>query len=233
MTPFTILGNIKTHSSPPAGITIEEVALGVKSGSGTTATATSPATLNAGDLLLAVVVEDNSKTASVDHTNTGWTSLGSVGSTTSDVFITALWQEYVSGTPDWTWGLQDTTDDAIIWVFRITGHHSAPISNSNNNEDLSTSINLAITPSHDDCLILSFVGFDGGDGANFTLSGTGWTEGGEDINIDSTGSGGSGGASGSWGYNQQEGSPASTTPSWSASASSDGICIYNVAIRPA
>jgi len=186
----------------------------------------------AGEILLMLVINERADvTTDTYNVPTGWTKLVALVSTSSSLDCSGMWY--------WREASGDTGDDAptvtwtggarcIGWYIRVSG------------ADVTTPINIAgvfaadigteiivpsITTDAANCLAFYGVTFDGGDGAPFSVAGTGWTESAEAT----TG----GRSSGCWGTKEQAAAAATGTATVTIGGVSDGLIGVQFAINEA
>lgn len=197
----------------------------------TTITLTKPSGVANGDLLIMMVGNDETN-ASTDGWNavTGWTKEFGFANATGDSSFAIYWRE-ADGTEGAT---QDVVNDSNSWesygwYLRISGadtttpfhQKGTPAAGSSSSHAIS-----GVTTSIADCLAFYLLAFDGGDGAPFSVSGTGWAE----VDEEQSGTGGTD-ASGCFGTKDQATAGATGTATVSCSAS-DGATFVQFAIAP-
>jgi len=150
-----------------------------------------PSSIAAGDLLLVVVVNDEKNIATAlydDSTNkpTGFTLINESGNDYSDSHVAAFYK-VAAGTETGNFTIPCVSSNANTgtcgWCFRISGAHgSSPLDVTGADSQSTSSYNLtdldlaSCTTTENDCLAFGVACFDGGDGYNFTITGTGWTK---------------------------------------------------------
>lgn len=194
---------------------------------------TKPTGVVSGDLLLLIVVDDPGNRS--DHQYdaiTGWTldedlSGADVG---ADVSSVVFWRE-----ADGTEGATETADNDLVtdkagWYIRISGANTtAPfdVKGTYSADSTGTShVVPGVTTTVADCLAMYYLGFDGGDGDPFSVSGTGWSQ--TDEQAEGTGAG----ISGCFGEKDQA-SAGATGDATVTSNASDGAVYVAFAIAPA
>ncbi|MBV1929114.1 MAG: hypothetical protein KUG81_06335 [Gammaproteobacteria bacterium] len=165
----------------------------------TTLTQNKPTGVVTGDFLLAFIGNDDSSSADEFAAPTGWTKIQENGSGTPDAHVAAFYR-VADGTEGAT---QDFTSDSsdFLWGYYI---RMSSVDTDDPIDATETGIEAGSSSTHtipelttvaDDCLAFFVLGFDGGDGLSFGVSGTGWTK----TDEVQAGAVGSGGASGVFG----------------------------------
>lgn len=190
-----------------------------------------PATVNSGDLLIALVGSDNTFGGDYWDTITGWTRIGTCGDTTSDCSGAAYYRVAdgsETGTVDFTEG--GFTNNATGYMLRISGADGTnPINDSAFGQSSSSSSSHtapSVTTDVDDTLNIAGIVTDGGDLAPFTVTGTGWTEEAEQQNSNSGTT-----AAQCFASKEQASSGSSTGATFGCSAS-DGAAYLQLAVAP-
>lgn len=197
----------------------------------TTITVSKPSGVQNGELMLVILINDDTSSGEVFNTKTGWTKIVDVGDGTSDSHIGIHWRiaDGTEGdTEDFT---QAGSDEWVAWWVRISGvDNITPInvvgSATIKSKDSSVTA-IAVKTTVADCLALCFGAFDGGDGYPFTVSGTGWSK--EDDG--QSGTSGYSDASGVWGKKSM-GAAGSTLDTTIGASASDGIVGIQIALAP-
>lgn len=164
-------------------------------------------------------------------TKTGWTKEFSYANSTGDASLAIYWRE-ADGTEGATEDVEnDSTNwESYGWYLRISGADTTtPFHQKGSGSFSSPSTSHAIpgvTTTIADCLAFYLLGFDGGDGAPFSVSGTGWAE----VDEEQSGTGGAD-ASGCFGTKDQASAGATGTATVTSSAS-DGAVYVQFAIAP-
>ncbi len=183
-----------------------------------------------GDLLMAIVIDDNA--IGVDWSaKTGWNLPINIGTTLSDSTLAIYWR-IQDGTESWPETFSATRSNERGGVMlRITGvNTSAPINASLASAAAqASSYNiLGVTTDIDDCLILYGFTLDGGDGAPFGVTGTGWSEFQEIVNGTATNQ-----SSGCMGQRDLASQGSAGTAAISFAGGADGCIGAQIAIAPA
>lgn len=155
---------------------------------GSSLTLTKPTGANApatGDLLLIIVGnDDNTATAQWDNTTnkpTGFTLISEGGNASSDAHVAAFYR-VADGTEGATIAVPAAAgQDYWGYYIVVEGNHTtSPLDvtgttlvegSGSGSPDVPS-----VTTTVDNCLAIACLGFDGGDGAPFTVSGTGWSK---------------------------------------------------------
>lgn len=200
-----------------------------------TASVPEPGTTTSGDLLLIMSSVDNSGASQQfdDSSNkpSGFTLINHAGGGSGDCHTAAWWKAY-AGDESWPISVPYAAsgEDQVAFSARITGANlTSPIHKVGSDYDASGSSHAlsGVTTTVDNCLIIYVLGFDGGDGASFSVSGTGYTEAAE-----AAVSGAGNTSSGCWGSRNLASYGASGTATVASSAS-DGATGFTFAILPA
>lgn len=150
----------------------------------TSITLTKPtgATINVGDLLKIIVLNDDTNPANgawnlVD----GWHRERQIGNDTSDCTCAVYWRIADTTEPSTQAVTCDSAHELIGWYLHITGADTrVPFDKGGFGAEynaVGTSHAIAgFTTDTADSLAFYMFGFDGGDGAPFSISGAGWTE---------------------------------------------------------
>ncbi len=173
---------------------------------------TKPTDVAVGDVLLLIMVNDAANgTAQWDDVNknprlvsdgsdAGWDLVHEDGNGNVDCHI-AIFTKVADGTEEATLDVLHVTSCEVIgWYIRVSGVDTTTIVNvqgapdTSSNPNNSTHVIPSVTTTVDDCLAFYALAFDGGDGAPFSVAGTGWSESG-----DESAGGGPGGCDGTWG----------------------------------
>ncbi len=170
-------------------------------GTASTITLTKPtdATINAGDLLVMIVGNDDANPAAGEWNDvTGWTREFQIGSNASDCAMAVYWRIADEGEAATQAVTCDTNNELYGWYIHIQGNSAIPMDANGPG----TAVEVASGADHDvtgftvadaDRLAFCIGAFDGGDGHAFVITGTGWTLG----DSQQSGSGGTD-ASGCW-----------------------------------
>jgi hypothetical protein len=145
-----------------------------------------PTGLATDDLCIIIVAnDDTTNTDQWDNTTnkpTGFTLINESGAGGQTDAHCAAFYRVIDGTESWPISVPaQSTDDYLGWAFRVTGASTtAPINVTGADWNSGgTSSTHAPTVSGDtdvdDCLCFCILGFDGGDGDPFSVSGTGWS----------------------------------------------------------
>ena len=183
-----------------------------------------------GDFLMAICIDDDPTASSNWNVKTNWDRPINIGNGTSDSKI-AVYHRFQDGTESWPETFTASTSRFRGGVMlRITGVdpdtpiHKIQVSAATATNSYSI---LGVTTTLPDNLILYGFAFDGGDGAPFSVSGTGWSEFQEIVN-------GTGPTNGSGCMGQRD--LAAAGPSGTATiacSTSDGCIGFQIAIAPA
>lgn len=191
-------------------------------------TLTKPANVSSGDMLLIIVGSDNSNgDGNQWNALSGFTKINEAGGG-EDADVAAYYR-----IADETEGASFTvttssTDDLWGFCIRVEGVSDTDTVNKvgADVEADATSIGVSgVTTDEDDCLAFYCVGADGGDMYPFSVSGTGWSEGGE-VQVSTSGSS----SSGCWGTKDMPTAGATGTATVSAS-DDDGMYGFQFAIK--
>jgi hypothetical protein len=196
----------------------------------TTITVSKPVGVQSGELMLVILVNDDTSAGEVFNDKAGWIKHIDVGDTTSDSHIGVFSRIADGAEGDPEEFTQVGSDEWVAWWARISGVNTAdPINvvGAANTGSGNSIIAPAVTTTVADCLALCFGAFDGGDGYPFTVSGTGWGK--EDDG--QSGTSGYSDASGVWGKKTMAGA-GSTLDATIGASGSDGIVGVQLAIAP-
>jgi len=201
-----------------------------------TAAVPEPGTTVAGDLLLIMSTVDNSgNTAQFDSGSNrpaNFTIIKNVGNSTADCH-TAAWWKVCEGDESWPISVpyRASGEDQVAFSARITGANlTSPIHKVGSDYSTGGASSHSIpqlTSEIPNVRVIYVLGFDGGDGASFSVSGTGYTEAAE-----AAVSGAGNTSSGCWGSRELATAGASGSPVV-ASSVSDGATGFCFAIAPA
>ena len=130
------------------------------------------------DLLMAICIDDDPGASSSWNVKTGWSRPINIGDGTSDSKL-AIYHRIQDGTESWPESFTASTTRfrggvmlRITGIDTVTPIHQTQASASAKNSTYSI---LGVTTTIDDCLIIHGFTFDGGDGAPYGISGTGWS----------------------------------------------------------
>ncbi|MBL4795782.1 MAG: hypothetical protein JKY50_00050 [Oleispira sp.] len=131
-----------------------------------------PTGVSVGDLLIiAAGSDDSTSTNQFADDVTGWTFIGTDGTSSSDVHVGAWWRIADGTEPATTTITPTTTDTLAAYYFRISNAHgTAPITN---NQVSNGSTNLTLSSGStavDDQLLLIVAFHDGNDGVTFNIN---------------------------------------------------------------
>ena len=211
---------------------IESWTKGGSTTASSTLTFTKPSSVQVGDLLVIIAMQDDTSSQAFDATGSSdFTFLGDGGSTSSDAHV-GFYYRIADGTEGSSESITALSSDEWMGFYvRISGADgTTPIdvynfAQSSSNQD--NHVIPAVTTTIDDCLVLYGLSFDGGDGYTFSVSGTGWSEV-DEYQTDTTGYSDVSGCFGSRDLASQ-GSSGDATVSCSAS---DGAGYFQIAIAP-
>lgn len=175
-----VQGILSLNTGPPPAIPIvEDWTETIQATTGVSITATAPAGITSGDMLVLIVCTDTVNKAT--HTFaalTDWTLVGGESSNAVDamigVYVKAATGSEGSVSPSW----EGTTAGSIAYYLRISGADTAAVDASGFNKanGLASHIIPSITTTVDNCLAIYGLSFDGGDGYTFSVSGEDWVQ---------------------------------------------------------
>ncbi len=198
---------------------------------GTSIDLTQPTSWASGDGGLIIVGDDDNGNEDEWTDPTDWTdTFPETGTTVSDCHL-ASWYIVADGTEADPLTLAHVSSDDLwgYWL-RLTDIDTTTMLDGANTPTVpafnqSTHVVPSFTTTVADCLAFYCLAFDGGDGLPFSVSGTGWSEGGE-IQVSTA----SGSASGCWGTNEQATASAAGDATVTSTVS-DGSVFVQFAIR--
>lgn len=185
--------------------------------------------VSVGDTILIFAVGETKVGATNSFTTipSGYSEVGKVGSQTTSCCMAVYAKEVVGGEGAATVTLANSAG-ILAWSIRVSGGNlAALIHQSSFSEDDSASHPIGgVTTTRKNCLILYMLGFRGGDGRPFSVSGTGFSEYAQDDNGT-----GAGDPSGCFGQRDLETAGASGTATVTSAVSDNGV-YCQIAISP-
>jgi len=204
------------------------------SGTRTSLTMNVPSGIAVGELLLVIVGSDdagNGDELTINaSTYPGWTKIGESGDASARAHIGAFWKEATSTSGNDVTVDAASSDEMFGWYLRISGTEvTDPINISNfpsqSTGDANSHVIPGITTTRDNTLGIYGLGFDGGDGDPFTVSGGSWVEQ-DEVDAGTTGND----ASGAWG--KQDNTPTGLTADATVGTNeSDGAAYFQLAVN--
>jgi len=193
-------------------------------------TLTKPSDVETNDLLILIVGSDDSNGGDWQDIS-GWTKIINYANTNADASMGVYWR-IATGSEDATINVYQNSgnnDEMFGWYIRIRGVNTSSPINIVGTPDYTTSganhTIDAVNTDVDNCLAFYVLSFDGGDGAPFNESDSGWSE--EDEETSGTGSTD---ACGCWGIKEMP-IQGSTLNVVVASTASDGAVYVQFAIE--